>query len=93
MAVLNKKDLADKVSVTHNFTKKESMEIVDLIFDTMCDSLIQGDRVEITGFGKFEVKTRSGRIGINPQTKEKIEIASSKVPSYKASKTLKDQLK
>lgn len=90
MNVLNKKDLAEVVSEKHNVTKKEANEIVDLVFDTIAGSLRKGERVDITGFGKFEVKTRAAHVGINPQTKETIQIAESKAPTFKASKVLKD---
>lgn len=90
METVNKKTIAEVISERHHMTKKEAIEIVDLVFDTMAGSLKDGAKVDITGFGKFEVKTRAARTGINPQTKETIEIAASKVPSFKASKSLKD---
>ncbi|MBQ1439663.1 MAG: HU family DNA-binding protein [Solobacterium sp.] len=90
MEAVNKKVIAETVAEKHNLTKKESAEIVDLVFDTVADALKDGAKVDIAGFGKFEVKTRAARTGINPQTKETIEIPSSKVPGFKASKSLKD---
>lgn len=93
MEIKNKKYLAETLAEQHNLTKKESAEIVDLVFDTIKDALVAGDRVDITGFGRFEVKTRAGRTGINPQTKEEIEIPETKVPGFKASKSLKDAVK
>ena len=90
MEAVNKKVIAETVAEKHNLTKKESAEIVDLVFDTFADALKDGAKVDIAGFGKFEVKTRAARTGINPQTKETIEIPSSKVPGFKASKSLKD---
>ena len=90
MEAVNKKVIAETVAEKHNLTKKESAEIVDLVFDTAADALKDGAKVDIAGFGKFEVKTRAARTGINPQTKETIEIPSSKVPGFKASKSLKD---
>ena len=59
----------------------------------MTAALKDGNKVDITGFGKFEVKTRAAREGINPQTKEKIEIPASKIPGFKASKSLKDEVR
>ena len=56
----------------------------------MAEGLKNGAKVDITGFGKFEVKTRAARTGINPQTKESIEIPASRIPGFKASKGLKD---
>ena len=93
METLNKKALATAIAEKHDLTKKESAEIVDFLFNTIADTLKEGGKVEITGFGKFEVKTRASRVGINPQTKETIDIASSKLPSFKASKSLKELIK
>lgn len=93
MNVLNKKIIAEKVAESHNMTKKEALEIVDLVFDSITDSLKNNERVDITNFGKFEVKNRAGHVGINPQTKEKIEISSSKLPTFRASKVLKESIK
>lgn len=93
MEVLNKKELTKVVSEQHNLTKKESAEIVDLLFDTMSEALQDGAKVDIAGFGKFEVKTRAARTGINPQTKEPIQIPATKIPGFKASKTLKDMVR
>ena len=90
MDSVNKKAIAETVAEKHNLTKKESAEIVDLVFNTISEALKDGSKVDIAGFGKFEVKTRAPRTGINPQTKETIEIPSSKVPGFKASKSLKD---
>ena len=72
MEAVNKKVIAETVAEKHNLTKKESAEIVDLVFDTVADALKEGAKVDIAGFGKFEVKTRAARTGINPQTKETI---------------------
>ena len=74
-------------------TKRASAEIVDVVFDEMTAALKAGNSVEIAGFGKFIVKVREARIGINPKTKEKIEIAASKVPAFKAAKALKEDVK
>lgn len=90
MEVINKKTLTETVADQHHLTKKEAAEIVDLVFNTMAEGLKDGNKVDITGFGKFEVKTRAARTGINPQTKESIEIPESKIPGFKASKNLKD---
>lgn len=90
---LNKKALADVVAEKADITKKAATEIVDTIFDTIAHTLKKGGEVEIYGFGKFEVKKRAARNGINPITKEKIKISASKVPSFKASKSLKEIVK
>lgn len=90
---LTKKLLADKVAEDLGITKKDSLETVTAVFDTISESLKDGDTVDISGFGKFTVKERAARKGINPATKETIEIPATKVPSFKASKTLKDIVK
>ena len=83
MEVVNKKVLADKVAEENGITKKLASEV-------MTEALKDGKKVDITGFGKFEVKQRAARTGINPQTKEQIQIAATNVPGFKASKSLKD---
>lgn len=93
MADLNKKNLIDIVAEKSGSTKKAAGEYVDLVFDTITETLAEGCKVDITGFGKFEVKHREGRTGINPSTREKIEIPASNVPTFKAAKALKDSVK
>ena len=66
---------------------------LDFVFDTLKAELSKGAKVDIAGFGKFEVKVRNAREGINPKTLEKIHVASSKVPGFKAAKALKDAVK
>lgn len=93
MELVNKKTLAEAVAEKEDITKKQASEIIDTVFNTITSTLKEGGRVDITGFGKFEVKTRAARTGINPQTKETIEIPETKVPGFKASKVLKDSVK
>lgn len=90
MEVVNKKVLADKVAEENGITKKLASEVIDTLFATMTEALKDGKKVDIIGFGKFEVKQRAARTGINPQTKEQIQIAATNVPGFKASKSLKD---
>lgn len=91
--VLNKKALADVLAAKKDITKKDALEVVGLVFETITDSLSKGQKVDINGFGKFEVRTRNARTGINPLTREQIKIAASKVPAFKAAKGLKDAVK
>ena len=91
--VVNKKALAELLADKQDLSKKDAAEIVDEVFNLIADTLKNGGRVDVAGFGKFEVKTRAAREGINPQTKEKIHIAASKVPGFKASKSLKEYVK
>lgn len=74
-------------------TKKDATKAVDAIFETISEALKEGDKVQIIGFGNFEVRERSARKGRNPQTGEEIEIAASKVPAFKPGKALKDVVK
>ncbi len=90
MEMINKKSIMERIAEEHNLTKKEAGDIVNEVFDIMAEGLKAGNKVDIAGFGKFDVKTRSAREGINPQTKEKIQIKASKVPAFKASKNLKE---
>ena len=90
---MNKKELAEVIAEKFDLTKAKSNEIVDTVFESMVDALADGQKVEISGFGKFEVKTRAARTGINPQTKETIDIPASNTPCFKASKNLKDRVK
>jgi len=93
MTAINKKVLSEIIASEHHLTKKEAASIVDLLFDTISDTLKDGNKVEISGFGKFEVRERAGRTGINPQTKETIEISPVRIPAFKASKNLKEYVK
>ena len=93
MTAINKKVLSEIIASEHHLTKKEAASIVDLLFDTISDTLKDGNKVEISGFGKFEVRERAGRIGINPRTKEKSEISPVRIPAFKASKNLKEYVK
>ena len=88
--VKTKKDLADRLSDELNLTKKDAAEAVNIVFDEIIETLAASGEVSINGFGKFEVSERAARTGINPATKEKIEIAASKSVKFKASKNLKD---
>lgn len=91
--VLNKKGLVEAVVSKLDMTKKDATVAVEAIFEAMTAALADGNKVDISGFGKFEVKTRAGRIGINPSTKESIEIPASKAVGFKASKALKESVK
>lgn len=91
--VINKKALAEAIAAKTGMTKKAATETVEMIFDEITASLSNGDKVDISGFGKFEVKERAERTGINPATKEKITVPASRVPSFKAAKALKETVK
>lgn len=71
-------------------TKKDAAGAVDAVLDTITESLKAGEKVQLIGFGNFEVRDRAARKGRNPQTGEEIQIAASKVPAFKPGKALKD---
>ena len=89
----NKADLIDKVASKSGLTKKDATAAVESLFDTVTETLSEGERVQIIGFGSFEVRDRAARKGRNPQTGEEIEIPATKVPAFKAGKGLKDAVK
>ncbi|MCI8540189.1 MAG: HU family DNA-binding protein [Erysipelotrichaceae bacterium] len=91
--ILNKKALAEIVAVKLNATKKDATAAIDAVCTTLAEEMSKGNKIDISGFGKFEVKERSARQGINPATKETIQIPATKVPAFKAAKALKESVK
>ena len=73
-------------------SKKDSEKALGAFMDTVVDALKDGDKVALVGFGTFDVRERAARTGLNPRTKEPIEIAASKAPAFKAGKAFKDEL-
>ncbi len=93
MKKVTKKDLADLVAEKIDCTKKDANEAVNALFDEIVNTLKEDGTVDITGFGKFVVKTRKERTGINPASGDKITIPASKAPGFKPSKALKEAVK
>ena len=89
---MNKKDLIAAAAAKAGTTQKDAEAVINSALETLTAALQSGDRVQVSGFGIFEVKTREARVGRNPMTKEAINIPASKVPTFKASKTLKDAI-
>ena len=87
---MNKTELIAAVAAKTGLTKKDAEKVVNATMDTITESLVKGDKVNVSGFGIFEVKAREARVGRNPRTKETIQIPATKLPAFKASKTLKD---
>ncbi len=87
---MNKAELVAAVAEKTGLSKKDSEKAVNAAFDTITEALAAGDKVQLVGFGAFEVKERGERIGRNPQTKEEIKIPASRVASFKVGKALKD---
>ena len=84
--------MAAAVAEKAGVTKKAAGEAVEAVFETISDALKTGERVGLAGFGAFEVRDRAGRVGCNPQTGEKIRIPATRMPMFKASKILKEDV-
>ena len=89
---MNKTDLVAAVAQKTGLTKKDAERVVNATVETITENLVKGEKVQISGFGIFEVKEREARVGRNPRTKESIQIPASRQPAFKASKTLKDSV-
>ena len=89
---MNKTELIAAVAANTGLTKKDAERAVSATFEAITASLTKGDKVQVSGFGIFEVKAREARTGRNPRTKETIEIPATRLPAFKASKTLKDTI-
>ena len=89
---MTKNDLIDEVAKNVGLTKKTSRETVEYILETIKKTLSKGNKVVLTGFGTFTVRTRKSRKGVNPQTKEGITIAGRKLPGFTAGKDFKKQV-
>ena len=87
---MNKTELIAAAAQSAGLTKKDTERVVNAALDAIAASLSQGEKVQLSGFGTFEVKAREARIGRNPHTKEAIDIPATNVPVFKASKALKD---
>ena len=89
---MNKTELIAAASERSGLTKKDTEKALNAALDAITAALVAGDKVQVSGFGIFEVKVREARMGRNPHTGEAMEIAASRVPAFKASKTMKDAL-
>ena len=87
---MNKAELIAAIAAQTNETKKNVEASVNAFIDVVTQALVDGDKVQLVGFGSFEVRKRAARKGRNPQTKEEIKIPASKAPVFKAGKSLKD---
>ena len=87
---MNKADLIAAIAAKTGETKKSAEASVNAFVDVITESLVKGDKVQLVGFGSFEVRKRAARKGRNTQTKEEIKIPASKAPVFKAGKALKD---
>ena len=87
---MNKAELIAAVAEKAGLSKKDAEKAVNSTFETITETLESGEKVQLVGFGVYDVKTRGVRVGRNPKTKEEIEIPATRVPTFKAGKALKD---
>ena len=90
---MNKTELVKAVSTQAELTQKDAAKVVDALLETITNTLAKEEKIQLIGFGTFEVRERSARKGRNPQTGEEIDIAASKVPAFKPGKELKEAVK
>lgn len=90
---MTKAEMIVAVAEKTGMTKKDADKAVNAVMETVTETLKKGEKVTLTGFGTFELKTRAAHAGINPKTKAPITIAASKAPVFKAGKSLKDAVK
>ena len=89
---MNKAELVAAVAEKAEISKKDAEAAVKAFTDVIAEELKKGEKVQLVGFGTFEVSERAARVGRNPQTKQEIKIPASKAPKFKAGKALKDSL-
>ncbi|USL45670.1 HU family DNA-binding protein [Priestia megaterium] len=90
---MNKTELVDAVATKSELTKQDSKKAVDALFETISNALAKEEKIQLVGFGTFEIRERAERTGRNPQTGEEMIIPASKVPAFKPGKELKEAVK
>ena len=89
---MNKTELIAEMAKRSGLSKKDAEKSLNAALDTVTEALCAGDKVQLVGFGGFEVKKREARVARNPKTKEPIEVPATRVPVFKAGKALKDKV-
>lgn len=89
---MNKSELVASIAEKSGLSKKDAEKALAAFMDSIMETLKKGDKVSLVGFGTFDVRERAARMGLNPRTKEPIEIKASKAPAFKAGKAFKDSL-
>ena len=89
---MNKTELIASVAQKTELTKKDAEKAVKAVFDTVAEELAAGGKVQVIGFGTFEVRERGARVGHNPSTQKEIKIPASKAPAFRVSKQLKEKV-
>ena len=89
---MNKVELIAQIAEKSGLSKKDAEKALAAVIDTITEAVSNGDKVQLVGFGSFEVKQREARVGRNPKTKEAIETPATRVPVFKAGRALKDSV-
>ena len=89
---MNKTELIAAAAESAGLTKKDTERVLNAVIDTVTAALVKGEKVQLSGFGSIETRVREARIGRNPHTKEAVAIPATRVPAFKASKALKDNV-
>jgi integration host factor subunit beta len=90
---MTKSELVEKIATqTPQLSKRVAEAVVEQLFDSMVDALRQGERIEIRGFGSFEIRTRNAKVGRNPKTGDKVSIPQKRIPFFKAGKELRERV-
>ena len=89
---MTKADIVERIYKEAGFTKKEAADLVDLVFNTIKDTLSRGEKVKISGFGNFSIRDKAKRVGRNPQTGEAMEFSARRVLTFKPSQVLKEDV-
>lgn len=90
---MNKVELIKKIAAESELSQKDAKAVLEATLETIKETLVKGEKVQLMGFGNFEVRERAARKGRNPQTGKEIEIPATKVPAFKAGKALKNVVK
>ncbi|MDI3089806.1 HU family DNA-binding protein [Priestia megaterium] len=90
---MNKTELVDAVATKSELTKQDSKKAVEALFETISNTLAQEEKIQLVGFGTFEIRERAERTGRNPQTGEEMTVPASKAPAFKPGKELKEAVK
>lgn len=89
---MNKAELVNEISGEVGLSKRETQKVVDVIIGTIRDTLVKGEKVTLVGFGTFRVTKRNARRGVNPQTRETIQIPAKRIPKFVPGKSLRDKV-
>jgi len=90
---MKKNELVDAVATKSELTKQDSKKAVDALLETISHTLAKGEKIQLVGFGTFEIRERAERTGRNPQTGEEMTIPATKIPAFKPGKELKEAVK